>query len=163
MTLAQHIREAPAQGDGTAREIAGRLGQVAQVLNRCQQQREAGRVWSRLGYLWRSGQVSRRPGPEGWIFALNGGRPPVQDKLRRAVPLLSRKYRVFSWPEVARLSGADPDYLRRGLRFWEGAGVLLRAGKGGNLLLYSLAPGWEGNKFPHFNRRALKAGIKGQG
>ena len=37
------------------------------------------------------------------------------------------------------------------------------AGKRRNLLLSRLAPRWAGKKFPHFKRRAVKAGIKGKG
>jgi predicted DNA-binding transcriptional regulator len=154
MNLTEEIRQALDQGPGTIREVAGRL-ELAGL-------REQNRVGNRLRDLLRGGQVRRWPSGKGWVYAAAGERRPlnpVQQKIQRAVRLLARKYRVFSWRQAALLSEADHDYLRRVLRFWERAGGLQRAGKQGNLLLYSLGAQWRGKEFPHFNRRAVRKGV----
>jgi len=154
--LTRQIREVLGQGERTKRQIDERLG----ICGR----RGAARIWSRLRDLQRRGEVQHRPGPEGWIYwAIPTATPensPVQNRIGRAVQLLSGKYRNFHWRQVVVLSEADQDYLQRCLRFWEGAGVLLRVGKRGNLLIYSLGPGWQGKRFPHFNRRVFEAEAK---
>lgn len=83
-------------------------------------------------------------------------RGSMQEQIWRAACLKAQKAKSFSLVDLALLTGASHDYLKKYVHFLAGAGFLEALGRKRHATIFRVAPGQEKELPPHWNRRAEK-------
>ncbi len=83
-------------------------------------------------------------------------RGSMQEQIWRAACLKAQKAKSFSLVDLAFLTGASHDYLKKYVHFLAGAGFLEALGRKRHATIFRVAPGQEKELPPHWNRRAEK-------